>query len=277
MSVSGKHARPAARAISAGGVLVAGLMAVVLALTTAGTASAAEVVHESSLGVTWFNSGPYGDTRTGGGTAFVDSVGAPLGVGALQLDTDASTTAKAQLMTPLHVGTPLADVTDLGYWTKRLIGPEHAAASYQLMIDIDGDLSTAGFTTLVYEPYHNKTVPAAWTEWDVDAGQFWSSQTAGGFTRGFGGAPFYTLEDAKRLAPNAVVTLIGVNIGSNNPGYTVQADALTFQGTTYDFEHGGSSKPDCLDGGWKAAGRTFKNQGDCISFYASDGATHPAG
>ena len=57
------------------------------------------------------------DTRPGGTVGFVLDASAPAGTGALQLTTNALTTAKAQYM---HASTtPLADVTDLSYSSKQ--------------------------------------------------------------------------------------------------------------------------------------------------------------
>jgi hypothetical protein len=40
----------------------------------------------------------------------------------------------------------------------------------------------------------------------------------------------------KTMCPNAVVVGVGVNVGTNNPGYTVATDAVEFNSTTWDFE-----------------------------------------
>jgi len=38
-----------------------------------------------------------------------------------------------------------------------------------------------------------------------------------------------------------------------------------------------TSKAQCMNGGWKNFGTTFKNQGDCVSFVASGGKNPPSG
>ncbi len=178
------------------------------------------------------------DTRPGGAVNFVADATSPFPGGALQLTTNASTTAKAQY---LHAtNTPLSAVTDLSYYTKQVSAPFlGAAASYQVIVYLNG--TSTGFTTLVYEPYHNGTVATGtWQQWDVDAGQFWSSRsfTDGTctVTAGGGGAPFYTLAGLQAACPAAVVIGFGVNIGSNNPSYDVYTDGVVFNETTYDFE-----------------------------------------
>jgi hypothetical protein len=217
------------------------------------------------------------DTRPGGEVNFVVDATAPRGVGALQLKTDLTTTAKAQY---LHdANTPLAAVTELSYSTKQNTPPGPVAdPSYQLVTFLNG--GTAGFTTLVFEPYQNPLqgpiVPGAWQQWDVDAGLFWSTRTvtcSNGTILGTPGGPAsYTLAQISAACPNAVVAGFGVNIGSNNPGYDVETDLVDFNGTTYDFEpyEVATSKDACKNGGWqtlrRADGSSFKNQGDCIQY-----------
>lgn len=216
------------------------------------------------------------DTRPGGDVNFVSDPTSPYPNGALQLTTNATTTAKAQYMKAESVA--LSDVTELGYYTKQNSGPTFAAASYQLPVDLDGGDLTTGFTTLVYEPYQNGTVVnGSWQQWDVDTGQFWSSRTvnAGGscaVTAGGGGAPFYTLAGLQAACPDAVVLGFGVNIGSNNPSYDVLTDGVNFNGTVYDFElyNVAKNKDQCKNDGYKnvtdANGNAFKNQGQCVSY-----------
>lgn len=267
----------------------------------AGPASAAGgtvTVTENSLAATPYPATPGAgdadwyteDTRPGGSAAFVTDFGAPagLGTGALELSTDATNSAKVQLMNHQFLGTPLADVTALGYWTYQAAGNVPSAdASYQVPVDLDGDLATtADRTVLVYEPYWNGTVvPSTWQQWDVAAGRFWSSRTAGGLVSGAGGPPFYTVSDVLTVAPGAVVLGLGVNVGSYNPSYQVAVDGVSFGTaagtTTFDFEHylAPTSMDQCKNGGWQSgfAPGQFRNQGDCVSFVASGGRTHPAG
>jgi len=232
------------------------------------------------------------DTRPGGAVNFVVDASAPAGNGALQLTTDATTAAKAQYMHATN--TPLANVTDLSYYTKQVSGPPVADPSYQLPVCLGGfnDPQTpmnptgcTGFTTFVFEPYQNNglsapfpvIVPGTWQQWDVDAGQFWSSRTvnAGGscvVAAGSGGPPFYSLATLQGMCPSAVVVGFGVNIGTFNPSYDVYTDLVTFNSTTYDFEpyQVASNKDQCKNGGFanvkRADGSSFKNQGDCNQY-----------
>ena len=218
-----------------------------------------------------------GSTNSGGAVNFVVDGTAPSGAGALQLTTTLATTAKAQY---LHAAnTPLAAVTELSYYTKQ-VAPAGAIAdpSYQLVTFLNG--GTAGFSTLVFEPYQNPVqgpiVTGAWQQWDVDAGLFWSTRTVtcshGTIVGTPGGPASYTLAQISSTCPNAVVAGFGVNIGSNNPGYDVETDLFNFNGTIYDFEPYAvaGSAGECRNGGWatvvRADGSSFKSQGDCIQF-----------
>ena len=219
------------------------------------------------------------DTRPGGTVTFVSDATSPLPPGALELTTDATTTAKAQY---LHaVSTPLSAVTELGYYTKQVTGTPVADPAYQLVMCLMGGPPAAcGFTTLVFEPYQNPLegviLPNTWQHWDVAAGLFWSTRTitcSNGTVVGTPGGPaIYTLGQIKTMCPNAVVAGFGVNIGSNNPGYVVRTDGFNFNGTTYDFQltNTPTSKEQCKDGGFvnftDAQGRAFKNQGQCVAF-----------
>jgi len=260
-------------------------MATLVALVTIGTAVTA---MDSTIVVTQTNQQGWStaDTRPGGAVNFVVDGTAPSGNGALQLTTDATTAAKAQYMHAASV--PLADVTELSYYTRQIsaLFPE-GEASYQLPVCLGGVVGTncIGFTTFVFEPYQNPglgtpgavVIPNVWQEWDVDGGQFWSSRTASGggactTIAGAGGPPFYTLAGLKSVCPNAVVVGFGVNIGTFNPAYNVYTDLFNFNGTVYDFEpyEVATNADQCKKGGYltvkRADGSGFKNQGDCIQY-----------
>lgn len=220
-------------------------------LASAGIAAAASTVVVTQYSLTWANM----DTRPGGASLITSTYGAPggLGMGALELTTNATTTAKADYWTFTHAGTPLANVTDLAYWTYQapavpLAKRGIAAVSYQFQINVNGSVTPGapGFATLVFEPYQSgiagnpPIVNSVWQSWDVDSGKFWSTAEHSVGTcilkRGFGGPPFYTLATLRTICPDAVILGVGVNIGSNNPSYTVATDGVRFNGTTYDFE-----------------------------------------
>lgn len=185
-------------------------------------------------------------TSAGGTVSYSNdttALGSP-NTGALELTTDATNTARAQYM---HgTVTDLSSVNELSYSTKQKAGPAVADPSYQLPVCLGGVSGTTciGFTTLVYEPYWNGTVaPNTWQSWNVMNGQLWSSKTASDPSNtdctvdaGAGGPPFYTIAQLQVACPNAVVTGFGVNIGTYNPNYDVEADLVDFNGTSYNFE-----------------------------------------
>jgi hypothetical protein len=238
---------------------------------------AAKAAEPSTVVVTPTNTQGWttADTRPGGAVNYVGDPTSPYPSGALQLTTDNTNAAKAQY---LHSASgSLSDVTELSYSTKQVSGPPTADPSYQLAIDVNG-AAPGGFTNLVYEPYWNGVVtPGVWQNWDVGAGQFWSSSTVSdgqtcNLVSGAGGPPFYTLEQLKVTCPDAVVVGFGVNVGTYNPNYVVETDGVNFNGTTYNFEltNEPKDKDACKNNGYKNLtdqnGVAFKNQGQCVSW-----------
>jgi hypothetical protein len=224
------------------------------------------------------------DTRTGGAVSFATDTTAPGDPhdGALQLTTDGTTTSKAQYMHTTNI--PLSNVSELSYATKQVSAAFAGGdASYQLPVCLGGLTSPVtptnpsgcnGFNTFVFEPYENGTVtPGVWQTWNVATGNLWSTHDYNdgancNVTNGSGGAPFYTLAALRTACPAAVVVGYGVNIGSNNPSYTVRADAFDFNGTTYNFEpYLIKHKDDCKNNGWKqSTNPTFTSQKQCIDW-----------
>lgn len=246
----------------AAGALMFGSLAV-------GAFASANVVVTPTNTQGWYSA----DTRPGGQINFVEDATSPYPSGALQLLTDNTNTAKAQYLK--DVNTPLSSVSNLGYYTKYVSGPVVADPSFQVLVNLNG---TSGFTTFVYEPYWNGTVDTtgAWQNWNVNTSgaNLWSSRTvnAGGtcsVVSGAGGPPFYSLDWVRSNCPNAVVLSIGVNVGSYNPNYNVEADGVVFNDTTYDFQQAltPSDKNECKDGNWTVFNSpSFKNQGQCVSY-----------
>lgn len=239
-----------------------GLVAFLAVLTLgvgAGTAAAAsQVIVSPSNPQGWCWTLPCATTTTGGAVTFVSDPTAPGSPdrGALQLTTDATTAAKAQA---LHAtNTPLRDITQLSYWTRQVGGPVYADPAYQLAMCLNGGTTSAtcGFTTLVFEPYQNPElgaiVPGAWQYWQVDHGTFWSTRSVtcsnGAVIGGAGGVGGqFPLSFYKAACPEAFAFQFLVNLGSFNPGDTVETDLFNFNGTVYNFEPD-KTKPGCADG-----------------------------
>ncbi|REL37676.1 hypothetical protein DYD21_07785 [Rhodohalobacter sp. SW132] len=244
------------------------------------------IVSENNLGVDWFSD----ETREGGALAWVTDYGAPAGLGeyAIELSTVDEIASKANIRYELSEGVSLGDVTELSYWTYQHEGPGLAAVSYQLYVVFDDD----SWTWLVYEPYWQNGVanpdpvePKIWQHQSdiADEGIFWSSHTAGGLDAGNGGDPFYTLDDVVGFETGATVTAIALNLGSGNPAWTVAADGVNFNGKVFNFESLATpeDKAECKNGGWENLvdedGNGFRNQGDCVSYVASEGKSRGGG
>lgn len=262
------------------------LAGLALSVVTAVTLSAMSTAAQQTVYVTPDNQQGWStaDTRPGGNVEFIqDNTLANGGVGVLNLTTTNDPAAKAQYMRAESI--PLDDLTEVSYWTKQNGGPAFAAPAFNIPVCLGGfttptstnPTGCVGFTTLVYEPYQNGTVvPNTWQQWDVDAGQLWSTRNYSSgtcmVTAGGGGAPFYTLSTLAATCPDAVVAGYGVNIGTNNPGYDVSTDLIKINNTTYNFEPWlvPTNKDQCKNYGWRiyrqADGTPFRNQGQCVAY-----------
>ena len=273
---------------------VAGLVGV------AGPASAATsstvTVNETSLGQGWTL---YADGAIG---AFVNGPAiAPVGAGSFEFNIPSN--GKVTLATRTVAGQPLSAVDEVGYSTYRAGSstmPGNIAPSLNMQI-CAGGITTAGacvgYTTLVWEPVYaygtatngnNPILNDTWQTWNAldhtstsYTGGWWSTRVIPGVTSAF--SSFVSLAEIQAANPSAVITSFGVNVGRGPVGtFSGNADALVLglsaNTTVYSFEHAVTldGKDECKDGGWMTStSTTFKNQGDCVSFFASDGKTHP--
>ena len=164
----------------------------------------------------------------------------PLGPGSLQL-TVTGTADHWSVYNYDHIGTPLSNITALGYSTYT----DNGTTDPILQIEINPGNTTGTdrgvtYSTLNFEPYLQSggVTPDAWQPWNVLSGKVWGTN--------LGGAP----EDAPltwssflATYPNATIKGgFGVNVGSGWSAMTGEADALTI-GTaataiTYIFEPG---------------------------------------
>jgi hypothetical protein len=225
--------------------------------------------------------GWYVQAATGGAVEYVDADGA-MGTGAVQFTTvnDGDYTRFKN-----DVNVKLADVDNLSYMTKQVSGDSSlAAANLRLYIDNDGD---GNFNdVLVYEPYYNGTLTSDWQTWDGAAGYWWSNSqlTYNGHTTTGAGSYLtnFQLSDVLNDKPNTTVLSVGLGTGTSNNPWVVQADALTLNDNTYNFEKTAApvkvtvaNKDECKGNGWKDVyardGSAFKNQGACVSYVASNG------
>jgi hypothetical protein len=135
---------------------------------------------------------------------------------------------------------------------------------FQLVVDFDHDGTPDGI--LVGEPsfYGN--------DWWLsnDSAQF-VKDAAPSHTGGSGSANHGTLDQWRAVFPDAVVDAFGFSLGSGVFGdWTI--NAINFANTTYTFAADVvlTSKDQCKKGGWATStSPVFKNQGDCVSYFAS--------
>jgi hypothetical protein len=232
------------RHISAVGALGLGL-----AILTAGPAQAdARATIEVP---TDFLPAPVSDTRA---TGHYEVVGTALHI---WTESNTSTDKVAEYVatsTPLaDVGEPRLDYTNTGGGTP----------GFQLVVDFDADKKADGI--LVGETVYN----GDW--WLSNAGAQFVKDKAPSHTGGFGSANHGTLDQWRVAFPQAEVTAFGFSLGSGVKGDGV-LNAIHFADTAYTFTEPVvlTSKQQCKDGGWATStAPTFRNQGECVSSFAS--------
>ncbi len=260
------------------------------------TTTTTVTVNESSLGNGWTLS-----ADTGSSGAFVTGPSTPpVGSGSFQFNVPDG--GKVNLSTTTVAGEPLSAVDAVSYSTYRAGSstmPGYVDPSLNMEICAGGLVGTtcSGYTTLVWEPLYaygttangnNPVVDDTWQTWNAlehtstsYTGGWWSTHVIPGVPEAYNS--FVSLAAIQAANPNAVIASFGVNLGHGPAGtFNGNADALTLglNGTTtvYNFEHAVTlaGKAECKDGGWMTStSPTFTNQGDCVSYFASNGKTHP--
>ncbi len=274
------------------GVAAAATTAVMVALAAPASAATSTVrVDETSIGNGWTL---YNDNGASG--AFVNGPATPpAGSGSFQFTIPNN--GKVTLSTNAVAGLPLSAVDTVAYATYRDSAstmPGNVAPSLNMEICSGGfsGASCNGYTTLVWEPVYaygtsangnNPIVPDTWQQWNA-LDHTSASYTGGWWTTHAIGSVcayncFVSLDEIKAAAPDAAILSFGVNVGHGPSGtFSGNADALTLgvngNTTVYDFEHAVTltSKNDCKHGGWATSTNpSFKNQGDCVSYFATGG------
>lgn len=243
-------------------------------------ADGARVVVTPTNAQGWYS----GNTTDGGAVTYFNDSTSPYPTGVLALTTNTTQGAKAQYLKDVNI--PLAQVTDLSYYTKHVAGPDGAAVSYQLNLELYGIVDWT--TAFVFDPSANgQVVNGEWQKWDVYNGRFWANNNVYPIVvAGNGADPYYTLNELKAAYPNANLRSIGVYAGTFDPGFNVGTtkenlnlltDGITLNGSTYDFETPppvtsptyATSKDQCKDGGWMSFQGSYTNQGQCVSSIVS--------
>ena len=162
----------------------------------------------------------------------------PFGCGSVQISTP-TTNDKVTIFNYDHIGTRLADVHHISYYTYRSVGTGDAVAALNLEVDYNGPNVPGGFTTLVFEPYINQGVVVnnSWQYWDAYNGgnaKWWSTMAIPGVCQRSCNVSW---NDIVAANPNAtIVGGVGINQGSANPNLVTAVDGFTFNNITYDFE-----------------------------------------
>ena len=274
-------------------IAAAALMMVGAGAGAATAATTTDTVNEASLGTSWTL---YADNSASG--AFVNGpVATPAGVGSFEFSIPNN--GKVTLSTKTVAGQLLSAVDAVSYSTYQASSstmPGNVAPSLNMEICAGGLIGTTctGYTTLVWEPVYAYGAAAivndTWQTWNAlgntstsYTGGWWSTHAIGGVPQAYNS--FVSLAAIQGANPDAVILSFGVNVGHGPSGtFNGNADALTLglsdNTTVYDFEHAVTiaGKDECKDGGWMTStSPTFKNQGDCVSYFASAGKTHPNG
>jgi len=235
-------------------------------------------------------------TAGGGSITYVDApaVGDGFGASALQLRTENNLDSQAGYYH--EVDKAFSALPAISYMAKTISAnvpvPDATqsnpggSAGMALFTDLNGD--GAYDTTLVYEPYlsdglsdNAPVVPNEWKTWDVLQGSVWSSKmydsAAMKTEKGTGGSVLYKLSDVLAKYTSAKLVGAAINVGTYNPNYTVNIDAVTIGDRVYDFQRqaeGSVAKNECKNFGWKeldsVEGQRFKNQGACVSYFAPE-------
>lgn len=218
----------------------------------------------------------------------------PAGQGAAYLYTGSDGSQSAAIRTGSYAGTPLANITSLGYCTYVKQWNDGQAPYIILRVDTDGNGTTDDL--LFFEPeYSNGNYNPAfnqpdiqlntWQCWDALAGGWYSVAGFNGSGPGTDAQSWSDLVAAYPAGSKVAVSPSGIRIvvgfASATDVFESYVDAATIgvggSCTTFDFEkfNEPATAEQCKKGGWQTLNpnRTagpFKNQGDCVS-YANNG------
>src|SRR5688572_5239884 len=252
------------RGLAGAAVLAATAAVGVAAVCVTGIVTESDVVRQQEGTLPLSNWVLYTRTPASSGTFVVGPGEPPAGIGSLALQTPTAGD-KVSLFNYDHIGTPLSEISAIGYSTYRdpssVTGSPFQVPSINIQVDYNG-AADGGFTTLVFEPVYNldqgAVVDGEWQTWDAYNGGnaiWWSSRDIPGVCAA---SCFVTWNAIVAANPDAeILGGFGVNQGSGNGGLIAAVDGLGLAYgeacVTYDFEpfRVASSKDACKDGGWR--------------------------
>jgi len=165
--------------------------------------------------------------------------------------------AGVDIVTPLEGGS-VAALTELNFDFKN--GGHCGAGAPRFNVQVDGNTYFLGCSGGVHTPTSNPN----WTHLEFGLAQF---AAAGIPAAG-------TLEDVYIIFDEGSDTPTGGTIGTAG---TVYIDNVSVNNDVVGSPTSPLSKDDCKKGGWMNFSPAFKNQGDCVSFVATNGRNLPNG
>jgi|GEM_PF-1806162 len=170
--------------------------------------------------------------------------------------------AGVDIVTSLEGG-PVSNLTELNFDYKT--GEHCGAGAPRFNIQTEG--GTAVTLGCIYGTQTD--LGNGWTHVEFNAAQIAAAAATTGGT---------TLQDVYIIFDEGTDTPVGGTVGT--PG-TVHIDNISVNGDVVGSPTGPQSKDACKKDGWKdlvgANGKPFKNQGDCVSYVATNGKNLPAG
>jgi hypothetical protein len=238
----------------------------------------------------WFFYNDENDTINNTLGTFVDGPETPpAGEDSAEISVDG--TERVNLATYRFSNTALADITELKFSTYNALDTNMAGEGSDrsgfLHFNVDFDGTDTWQRRLVFVPSLNGEVAQdEWQEWDAInggaalwrySGATWPGTTTPGTT------PMtwsQILAQYPGISIRDTDAFLGVRVGEPYAdGYTENIDKFVFgtaaQTTVFDFEQDPvrlANKDQCKEGGWRnSEDPVFKNQGDCVSSFASKG------
>ena len=174
-----------------------------------------------------------------------------------------------------EVSFPLENLGELSY--EVVHGSDGSNVDQRVAVNVEGTYAGKPFI-LIFEPLYTYERPISGDAQSFDAvlggTAKWWTNTDG--IAGFPKASSYTpLDEVKQLMPGATVQKVSLNQGGGNAGLSDTVSSFTLNGQTWLFEEGAppvvlTTTTECKSGVWKTSELpVFKNQGDCVSSFAS--------